>query len=185
LVGFTQNPQAAFERLAAVNPELAGKLNDAYQTNQTRQTIAQGVASGKNDALYLQKMDKLSKLGSNLLAGSKSPEETAAAVTRLKGLAAALKVDPADLGINDSMSPEEIRAMALGNETPYQQAQVPIKQQNADAHTATAAAAQTNAGTNAGRLRETGRHNRVMEPIAQQNANSNSGKADAVQQNAD
>lgn len=167
-----KNQQAALERLAATpgGVEIAQKAYAQMQDNQARMAASQNTTSYKNDALYLQKIDKLGKLASNIYAGTKTPEETEAATQRLIGLAQALKVDPADLGVKPGMSAEDIRAIALGNQTPYQQASIPIRQQNADAATTnagarvtSAGAAARNAGTNVRRLAETERHNRETE----------------------
>jgi hypothetical protein len=174
-----RNQQAALERLAATpgGAELAQKAYAQMQDNQTRQTVAQGVAAQKGDALYLNKINKLSTLASNTLAGTKTPEETAAAVKRLRGLAGALGVKPEDLGITEDMTPEDIRAIALGNQTPYQQQSIPINQQNADSRSAMVGVSRQNAGTNAARAAETGRHNRTVEPIMKQNADANTTRA--------
>lgn len=160
-----KNQMAALERLAATpgGTELAQKAYAQMQDNNTRMAANQNQTSYKNDSLYLQKIDKLGKLASNIYAGTKTPQETEAATQRLIGLAQALKVDPADLGVKPGMSPEDIRSIALGNQTPYQQAQVPIQQQNANSRQASVGVASRNAGTNVARLAETGRHNKVTE----------------------
>lgn len=184
LAGFTQNPQAAVERLSGVNPAGAIGLQNQTQDNQTKADSVKAMGQYKNDALHLQKIQKLSNLASNLYSSADTPEKIAAVTQRLGMLSQSLGVSPEDLGITPDMSPEEIKAVAMGNINPYQQQMLPINQQNADSRQASVGVARQNAGTNAGRLQESGRHNRVTEATGQQNAGTREYNAETGRQKA-
>lgn len=189
LVGFTQNPQAAFERVAAVNPDLAGKLYDQYQTNQARMASAQALGQyrGAQTQVDKNKVQHYARgyAAAMLNAAGGDPDKQAYALDQIKGFAGQIGMDPTDIGIHDNMSPEEMATYARGGMTTKEQYQSDVARQNANSRQTAVGIQGRNANTNAARAAETRDYHNKMVPIYQQNANSGSGRAAAAQQNAD
>lgn len=142
MAGFSENPQAAMERLAALpgGQEMAQKLMAQYQADQVRQTQAAAVAQNRqsmDDDRSGRRSLNFMKYAGQTLAGidPKNSAALAQTVELLRKRAEALKIDPSDLGITPDMSPEEIQATVAGSIGTYQTRQLPIAQQNADANT--------------------------------------------------
>lgn len=188
MAGFTQNPQAAAERLGGVSPADALALQRSTQTNQIAQVnaaraqqAAQALAADRNAKATMS----FAKYAGNMMAGTKGdPTKQAAAIGMLTKLSSGLAqqgihLDLAGMGIHAGMTNDEIQSLVNGSINTYQQASLPIHQQNADSGTMQAEAKQQmvgvstrNSQTNAARAAETARHNRVVEPTLTQKANA-------------
>lgn len=205
MAGFTQNPDAAAERLTANSPADAMAIAKQQQTNQIAQInaaraqqAAAALAADRNAKATMS----FAKYAGNMMAGTKGdPTKQAAAIGMLTKLSSGLAqqgihLDLAGMGIHAGMTNDEIQSLVNGSINTYQQASLPIRQQNADSGTMQAQAKQQmvgissrNASTNAGRAAETARHNRVIEPTLAQkadavttNANTNRQRANTYQQ---
>ena len=137
MVGITDNPMAAIERVSNVDAEAGAKLFDNWQQNQIRQQQQQSLEASRRSNVEVDKQKRTQDFGNyaaRVLSGAKSPAAQEAAMRLLTKRSAALGIDLSDIGIEPDMSPEEIAALASGDMTVQQQQQLPIAQQNADAH---------------------------------------------------
>lgn len=142
MAGFSENPQAAVERLAALpgGQEMAQKLMAQYQADQGRQVQAESLAQNRTamaDDRSSRRTGDFLKYAGQTLAGinPRDTQKLAESVALLQKRANYLKIDPGDLGITPDMTPGEIQATIAGSISTYNTRQLPIAQQNADANT--------------------------------------------------
>lgn len=145
LSGFTDNPMQAIERLAQQNPTAARDLYNDFLTNQAKKAQIQSLhdarTSQSEERDYKRKQD-FGNYAARLLAKADTPERYASAMKVIKTRAAALNIDPEELGISDTLTPDDRAVLGAGDMTVRQQEDIPlrrrqidIQQQRADADT--------------------------------------------------
>lgn len=147
--GFTDNPLAAFERANAVAPEFAAKHYDEYQKNQYNATVAKSLIDNRTDQAADRKFTNVNQARASLqrlISRAQTPDQRAWVAQNYGPLLAAQAgVTPADLGIVPGMDDTQLKNFGEGDMTVYQQEQLPIRQQTADAATLNSQAHMKNA----------------------------------------
>lgn len=126
LAGFTQNPQAAIERAAGVNPEAAYKLFETVGEQRAKGATQQGLS---DDRTYKRRQD-FGNYAARLLSGAKTPEQQAYVMEVLGRRARESGIDLADiLGQEGPLDEAQRTAFATGDMTVNQQQQLPLSQE--------------------------------------------------------
>jgi len=151
--GFSQNPMAAAERLAAMpgGAEMAQKLYDDQQTNALRQAQIQSLGDTRRSQIAERDYKKTQDFGNyaaRVMAKADTPEKQAAALRLLTKRAAATGIDLEEFGIMEGMSPEDRAAFASGDMTVNQQEQLPRRDRQLDISDRNATTAERNAQSN-------------------------------------
>lgn len=153
MAGFTQNPQAAMERLAALpgGGDAAIKLNDNYETQQLKKAQAESLGETRRSQIderdYKRKQD-FGNYAARVLAKADTPEKLAAAQRLLQTRAQNLGLDLEELGISKDMTPEEQSVLASGDMTVNQQEALPRRDRQLDISQQNANTAKENATSN-------------------------------------
>lgn len=132
LTGFTQDPMAALERLAAVSPELAANLYKDVQNQQFRQANLASQDAARQSQIQARGDANLAGFANRagrIWAGT--PDKKVAR-QRITMMSKALGVPFANLGLSDEPTDEELATLAAGDMTVNQTQNLPIAQQNAD-----------------------------------------------------
>lgn len=154
LGGFTQDPMAAIERLANVNPEAARELYDEYTGNQIKQGTLQSQEAARKSTIETRNQKNLQDFGNyaaRLMSQADTPEKQQYAMQILARRAEALGIDLAELGIGDTLTPDQRAILGSGDMTVNQQQQIPLRQQQLGISQQNADTARQNAGTSADR----------------------------------
>lgn len=162
MVGYTNNPKAAIERVSYINAEIGQKLADNYEQNLARRAAAESLDANRKAAIFKQ----YSELFGQRLGAIRSQAD----LDKLRPILQALK-DRGQLGddfiIPETYDPNEVDLIRRGTMTTSQQegadnadARLAAQReyqaaQIAERRRATAIAAQ--------RAAESGRHNRAVE----------------------
>ena len=169
--GFTQDPMAAIERLANVNPEAARKLYDEYTGNQIRQGTLQSQEASRKSTIETRNQKNLQDFGNyaaRLMSQADTPEKQQYAMSILQRRAQALGIDLEDLGLGADLSPEQRAILGSGDMTVNQQQQIPLRQQQLGISQQNADTARQNAGTSSRRAGEQERYNKEQGRRADQ-----------------
>lgn len=169
MAGFTQDPMAAIERVAGINPEAAQAMLEQYQLNQDRTVDNERMAgqaqmeAGRERRLAVNDArDNAARLLA-AAAASENPETAFAQVLPdIQRMAQTYGLSLDDIAVRSGMSPQELRMYAQAGMTPYQQQRIPQMQYGLET-------GRMNAETAQGRAAETGRHNRATEGQAAAN----------------
>lgn len=169
LYGFSDNPLAAVERLAAQGyPDQAAELYKNYQTNQTNRYYKEALAA---DRSYKQLGDVRNR-AARYLSMADTPEKRAYALQLIRGLASQANIPVEQvLGSNpDDLSDLQRNILGVGDMTVNQQNMMGYRQEKMAQDLGIAnrrlGIQQQNANTSSGRAAEVRRSNRVKESQA-------------------
>lgn len=136
MAGLTENPVAAIERVAGLNPAAAQKMYDEYLLNQNRvatnalSAINTNIAKGRETRANLDHVtDQASRLLSAALR-SNNPTLVQDVMLQISDMAEKYGVSLEDVGLNVGMSPDQLQAYADAGMTPYQQSRIPQMQES-------------------------------------------------------
>lgn len=168
MAGFTQDPMAAIERVAGINPQAAQAMLEQYQLNQDRTADnqrMQGQAQTQADQERRQAINNARDNAARLLNAAATSGDPAQAfqqvLPQIQQMASAYSLSLEDIAMRADMSPEQLSMIAQAGMTPYQQNRVPQYERGLDIR-------EQRAG-------ESARANRVRESIqreAEQGRNS-------------
>lgn len=169
MAGFTQDPMAAIERMAGINPAVAQAMLEQFQLNQDRTTDnerMQGQAQvevGRERRIAIgEARDNAARL-LNAAAMSENPSAAfAEVVPQIQQMARNFNLSMDDIALQANMTPAQLAMYAQAGMTPYQQQRIPQLQYGLDT-------GRMNAGTNSARQRETVRSNTAREAQAAAN----------------
>ena len=171
MYGFAENPLAAIERMALVDPAAAQAARENYQQQQLRQAQQESLGA-QRESLATDRLEgnikDLRNWGARLLQGAgNNPELQNRALSILQAQADRLGVSMEDLGLPADLSPEELTMYSAGDMTVNQQQNLPLRERtvrtgerNADTNASRAA---TSARQGDARIGNTAARNRVLE----------------------
>ncbi len=143
--GFTDDPQAATERVGELDGDAARDLYKAYTTNENQRENIGSQRAVRQDQIANRQRDDVRAVTqrlSNMLNAAKTPQGRAYVISQAQQAAGQLGVPIEQFGLSDSMTPEEAEIYASGGINRSQQEQIPLNkarvaqgQQNADANT--------------------------------------------------
>jgi hypothetical protein len=149
MAGFTANPMAAYERASTVDPAFAQKGFDSYQQNQYRNAQLQSLDADRKASIakdhYLVVKDARITASRALTAAGNDPAKQQAAMSLIQRYAANNGVSMDELGLSPDMSQADRDVYSHTDMSGYQQNEIPMRQQTADAATENAAAHMKNA----------------------------------------
>ncbi len=151
MVGFTQNPQAAIERMANENPEMAAKMYEDWQNNQVKQAQMQSLQDTRNSQISEREYKKRQDFGNyaaRVFAKANTPEKQAAAQRLIEARAKTEGINLQELGINPTMSDDERSVLSAGDMTVNQQEALPRRDRQLDISEGQLGVAQQNADSN-------------------------------------
>lgn len=145
MAGFTDNPLAAIERLANINPELAQEAYKQYQTSEnqrlTRESLQTNRQSLMDDRRYKTISDMSDYAARMLEAAGDDAAGQERALAAIANRAKVFGISLEDLGLGPNMQPEDFRTYAGGDMTVNQQRNLPLRER-------TVATGEKNATTN-------------------------------------
>lgn len=151
--GFTANPMAAMERLAATpgGQEAALKLFDTVESNKLRQSQIESMGDDRKSQIDERNYKRTQDFGNyaaRVLQRANTPEKQAAAMELIGTRAQALGIRLEDLGIAQQMTPEQREVLASGDMTVNQQQQLPRRDRQLDISEGQLGVARQNAQSN-------------------------------------
>lgn len=131
MVGFTDNPRAAFERANTVNSKFAQEAYKNYQDNQYHQGQLQSLNSSRQSEIDNRAFDNRDKGMTRVMqwAYGGMPYDRIVNAAKSYGIS---ENDLQQMGVTPTMTPEDRKAFAYGAMNVNQQVQVPFKEQSLD-----------------------------------------------------
>jgi len=135
MYGFVENPLAAIERMATVDPQMAQRMAEQYQNSQVKESQQASLAANRESLINNRlegNIESTRDWAARLLYGAGGdPELESRALSLIQQQAQRLGVSMEDLGLPDSMTSEELGMYSTAGMTVPQQAEMPYKERRA------------------------------------------------------
>lgn len=142
MAGSTEHPQEAIERLNSQGfTDQAKAIGDSADTRDLRDATMANTQAYHASLVADHRSKLLMAVGTTVgqtLNGTTDGPSRDAALSQIFARLKAMKIDPEELGLKLGMTGDEAQAAVNASITTNQQRQLPIAQQNADAHTTSA-----------------------------------------------
>lgn len=132
LIGLTEDPLAAVERLADINPQAAQQLFNNVLQRQNQQAQLQSLTGNRQSQIEDRNQKNILEVRNvaarMLSAAGNDPAKMAYATKEIGRLAGRLGLTSEDLGITEDLTPEQAAIFAQSDMTVQQQQQLPIRE---------------------------------------------------------